>query len=203
MKTVCFIQMHYTELELAERINPISRLKRSGIFDNIVLAVAEIEENKPIADFARANSIECYFGSVDNLVDRMSEVCKGYDILVRVLATCFYMDIDLIRKQVEFAKGLEEFHYVNLPRDFDIKFGADVFSVEGLKRLPGSFRPFIFAEQNLKTVTFEDVPEFSKTYFNLLREQMHEYSPPAWNYGSNFCYHEYENAKKYLDNDEL
>ena len=208
------MQMHYTDIDLFNRINAVEPLKESGIFDEIVLAVADMPENKPIEAIAAKYGVECYFGSPDNLVDRMSAVCTVYgaDILVRVLGTSFYMDIDLIRRQVEFAKEQEVFDYVNLPTDFDIKFGADIFSNYGLRAIQRylehdarlkeqyKFRPFVLAENLFTTKTFEDVSEYDNACFYDTREMMHEYSPPAWNYGSNFCYHEYENAKKYLNN---
>jgi len=52
-KNLCVLQFHYTDLmPLLDDYNCISKLQESGIFDDIVLAVADIQENQILMDYA-------------------------------------------------------------------------------------------------------------------------------------------------------
>ena len=215
---VCFVQAHHTNLR-PDDVDPegyaIDRLRRSGLFDRIVLAGADLPENRVLRDAAAGWGIDCILGSVDDVVDRMLEVARKTraDVLARVLVDWFYVDTDLVSGMLEKLES-EHLDYVNLPYDFDIKFGADVHSVRGLERLGGvfqehpdlaaryRFRPWFLVEEDplgLWSVgTYGDVPLYPNERFYALREEIARRSPVAWDFGTSFYYHEYVYAAEAL-----
>ncbi len=58
---ICFIQIHYTDLKLHEDPdhNLLKKIKQSMLFDEIILAAANIEENKVLRKFAKKNGVKC------------------------------------------------------------------------------------------------------------------------------------------------
>ncbi|MFH1957615.1 MAG: methyltransferase domain-containing protein [bacterium] len=222
MKSVCFIQCHYTDLKgrsTDEAFYSVRKIKNSGIFSDIVLAVADLPENRILEGFARKWNLEIFYGSANNLVERMNQVLQKYraDIVVRILIDWFYVDVPLIAGMVQHMEKSNA-DYLKLPYDFDIKFGADVVSQKAISALltifqkePDTkklyaFRPWFYLEENSKklwkTETYNDVPIYSNRYFYQLRKKMVETAPVAWNYGKNFYYHEYAYALNYINSSD-
>jgi SAM-dependent methyltransferase len=214
----CFVQAHHTNIrenDVAPEHYAIGPLRESGIFDRIVLAGADLPENVILRDAASTWGIECFLGSVNDVADRMLQVCRATEaaVLARVLIDWFYVDTDLIGAMVQ-ALESGDLDYMNLPYDFDIKFGADVHSFRGLELLgqylgaqPGlaeqyRFRPWFLLEQNpisaWSVATYRNVPLYSNEEFFRLREEVAARSPIAWDFGSHFYYHEYIYARDVL-----
>ncbi len=219
MRKVCFIQCHYTNIteESDPRYFCVEKIRDSGLFDEVVLAAADVPENKIFVDLARKWGVKYFLGSPDNMVQRMQEVAKAFDceILARVLLYWFYLDVDLIGRMMTLLEE-EQADYVNLPLNFDIKFGADVHSSAGLDKVDADlrrdktlfeetkFRPWFYIEENKgklwKVVTCKDVPTYSNQVHEETAAQIIASTPWAWDYGKVFYYHEYVFAAKYLDN---
>ena len=52
MIKICVLQFHYTDLmPLIKEHHCIDKLKKSGIFDHIVLAAADIQENECLKEY--------------------------------------------------------------------------------------------------------------------------------------------------------
>lgn len=193
-KKICTIQINYTDLENFDaNYNCIAKLKESGIFDKVVLAAPDIEKNLVLADFARKYDIELFLGEVDNVAKRMLDCCRKYDaeIAARVLINWFFIDIDLIKAMIQMLQDTGA-DYVNLPRNFDIRFGADVFHSRFLVKLLDSrnpdiqegnavfFNPWGYAEthpENCHLVTCQETPEYSYDDFNKIRETFRKVWP--------------------------
>lgn len=219
MRKVCFIQSHYTNIRdesPGATYFCVEKIRSSGLFDEIVIAAADMPENKIFYDLAEKWGVKCFLGSPDNMVDRMTQVAEAFDcqVLARVLLYWFYVDVDLIGRMMALLESSDA-DYVNLPLNFDIKFGADVHSVSGLKQVSEAlnkdetllaefkFRPWFYIEDNCdkawKVVTCEDTPTYSNDYHELVAAQVIASTPWAWDYGKTFYYHEYVFAAKLLD----
>jgi len=222
MKTVCFIQCHFTDeyfIEDQDR-NPIEKLKVAGIFDYIVIGVADIPENHAVFDkYASQYSVDIFYSSSLDIVNRMVNISTKYkaDLLSRILINWKFVDVDLIRDMLAFGKQDPDFDYCMVPYDFDIKFGCDLHTKNGLEKLNRylsedpdlhakyAFRPWNLLENDpgFKTVIFNDVPEYSNTEFYKLRDDLLDNVPVSWDFGAVFYYHEYENAKDFIVEDDI
>jgi ubiquinone/menaquinone biosynthesis C-methylase UbiE/spore coat polysaccharide biosynthesis protein SpsF (cytidylyltransferase family) len=222
MNKVCFIQCHYTDESflLDKTQNPISKLKESNVFDNIVLGVADIDENHEVFDkYAEQYDIDVFYGESLDIVDRMLRVCWKYDaqILSRILINWNYVDLSLIKDMILYADSVLDLDYLMLPYDFDIKFGCDLHTKSGLSKLKSilnsnkklqdqySFRPWSLLESDnrFNSIIYQDVPEYTNKIFYDLQNVLLENMPVAWDYYSVFYYHEYEIAKEYLTEDDI
>ena len=218
MTRTCFVQAHHTNVR-ADDLDPegyaVARLKESDLFDRIVLAGADLPENAILQRAAEVWGIEYHLGSVNDVVERMLEVAHRTetDVLARVLLDWFYVDTDLIAGMLEMLES-RDLDYVNLPYDFDIKFGADVHSRRGLEALATTlherpdlaeryrFRPWFLVEEDpfsrWSVATYEPVPLYSNDRFFQLRGEIARRYPIAWDFGSNFYHHEYVYAREAL-----
>ncbi len=219
MKRVCFVQCHYTDLShLKQNIKEpssycVERIKRSGLFDEIFLAAADIPQNKIFYELAKEWGIKCYLGSGNNIVERMRGVAQitKCDILTRVLLWWNLVDIDVIRGMIEVIEQ-EQVDYVNVPLDFEIKFGADILTAECLDKITLQFekdrelfkkfrfRPWFYLEDNpqiFKTSTFKNVPTYNKTKVAMiLKNRARKMLPEGWSWG--VSYETYEFIKSYV-----
>lgn len=222
MRKMCFIQCHYTNIR--EDSDPmyfcVEKIRDSGLFDEVVLAAGDMPENKIFEELAKEWGVSYFLGSPDDMVARMQKAAETFncEILARVLLYWFYLDVELIGGMMACLEE-QNADYVNLPLDFDIKFGADVHSLEGLKKLQKSlsksveqyeafkFRPWFHVEDNpdnaWKVVTYENVPTYSNERHEKIAEQIIASTPWAWDYGKTFYYHEYVFAAKYIKSSEI
>lgn len=136
MSCVCIVQWHYTDIEKANQKNVFDVIKNLSVFDNIILAVPDIEENRQLKKYADQWGVEIFYGAVDSLIHRMKSVIDHYDAdyIVRPNIDWFYMNMELVGNML---KQLQErtLDYVKLPFDMDIRFGADVFSRTYVEKL--------------------------------------------------------------------
>ncbi len=217
MRKVCFIQCHYTNIteDADAQYFCVEKIRDSGLFDEVVLAAADVPENKIFYDLAEKWGVKVFLGSPDNMLQRMQEVAKDFDcqVLARVLLYWFYLDVALIGRMMALLEK-ENADYVNLPLNFDIKFGADVHSLSGLNKVDTQlrrdqslfdeykFRPWFYIEENKdelwKVVTCKDVPTYSNKTHEETAEKIIASTPWAWDYGKVFYYHEYVFAAKRL-----
>ena len=186
MKMLAVIQSNYTDLiNFNLKYNCITALKESGLFDNIVLVAPDIPENNAIEDFAKTYDIDVFLGDVENVVQRIISCSKKYnaEIIARVLLNYFFIDVKLINEMINhlIETGCD---YVNLPPEFDSRFGADIFrrtflekinktiNVEGEKK--GLFNPWGYAElhkDKLYIETFRKIPVYDSVTFQKVKEK--------------------------------
>jgi SAM-dependent methyltransferase len=138
-KDALLIQTHYTDFKAFERIiyddsyNIIKKAKK--YFEDIILVCADIPENAFIEDFARKNNIDCFFGDLMDVSDRFYNCMEQFHIHfgARILIYYFLVDFNFLKYCLKLLKE-NQADYVMLPYNFDIKFGADVFSIQFLKK---------------------------------------------------------------------
>jgi transketolase len=153
-------------------------LRAEKRFDAIVLAVPDVPQNAVFEPLALAWGVKLVFGAEYDVTARLIAAAHAVeaDVVVRVLLHRFYIDRDVVWRCVELLAA-ENADYVNLPADFNINFGGDVFRTEALERahrairaLPDPherarhlFRPWHWMETRpdaFRVVTCEDVPTY-------------------------------------------
>lgn len=190
MKTIAVIQAHYTDLLVGDT-NPshycVRALRDSKVFDEIVIAAPDTERNKVYHLLADEWGIGCHLGAEFDVVRRLVEAAekvgaKENDAVCRVLLNRFYLDTDLVTRMVDCLVA-EKADFVILPYDFDINFGADVLTLDCLRRAdhlltsPSKkhlrFRPWLYMEDHpdlFRVVTCEDVPTYPPERLREIRD---------------------------------
>ena len=130
MKRICVFQMHFTDITKDFiNYNAVETIVKSNIFDDVVIAAADIHENKCLISWADKWNVDIRFGSSVNVTNRLASIVREYSsqVAIRLLPQWYFIDIKLIRNMIQILEK-ENADYILLPRDFDIRFGGDVFS---------------------------------------------------------------------------
>jgi ubiquinone/menaquinone biosynthesis C-methylase UbiE len=185
---ICIIQINHTDLENYNlKYNCIEKLRDSDLFDFIVLAAPDINENFILRDYAKEKGLKLFLGDTYNVAKRILDCCERYNskIAVRVLINWFFIDVPLIKTMVQLLEA-HKAEYVNLPREFDIRFGADVFTDDFLRKVIHKssckediekrkmlFNPWGYADaypRRFDIITCQNTPLYSLPYFEKIRE---------------------------------
>lgn len=112
----------------------ISVLKKSELFDDIVLAVPKLGNYSIFEGLSKKWNVNLFFGSNYNLAERIYDASKRFepDIIVRVLLRRFYVDMDLINSLI--LKLQEGHDYINLDNNVNNEIAADVCTFDALQR---------------------------------------------------------------------
>jgi SAM-dependent methyltransferase len=185
---VALIQAHHTDL-LDHDADPahyvVGALAGSREVDRIVVAVADLPENAVFRELAAAWGVDVFFGSELDVVDRLLGAARlagaaGGTPLARVLLNRFYVDAGLVDRSIELLRDTGS-DFVLLPYDFDINFGADVFTLSCLERVDRltrggdahtRFRPWLFIEEHpehCRVVTNHDIPSYPRRRLEEIR----------------------------------
>jgi SAM-dependent methyltransferase len=176
--------------------------------------VADVPENAVLDRFAEHWGVEIFRGAERDVARRILDCARAHDAttIARALVWWFFLDLDLVRAQVETLEDSDA-DYVDLPRDFDIRFGADVFrpsflekagdllaADDGLRRAH-ELNPWSLAEARpdaFSIQTLTDVPAYDATAFRELRARMRELWPDRWD-GAGTPLFPYHVAAKHLE----
>lgn len=81
----------------------ISRLNRSKLIDEIVLAIPDTKESNVLEEFAKENDIIYVRGSEDNVLSRYYKAAKqsNADVVVRITADCPLVDSEIVDNVIE------------------------------------------------------------------------------------------------------
>lgn len=89
----------------------VRRGSRAKLIDDVMIATTEDESDRPIADWANANGINVFRGSVYDVLDRFyhAATANGADRIVRVTGDCPLIDPGLIDDLIRFydAEGAD------------------------------------------------------------------------------------------------
>jgi len=188
-KRVCVFQINFTDLNpFLFKYNAIGIVNRSRLFDKIVLAAPNIKQNHVLKKLAEKYDIDLYLGNEDNVARRIYDLTKmyGFETIARPSINWFFLDTTLLGKMIN---SLEDVHadIVRLPNNFDIRFGAEVFSIRFLEKILKifakskkkenlyKFRPWAYAElypSDFNILNFKDVPVYTNSYHNLILSKM-------------------------------
>ena len=186
LKPIFIVQMHDTDLiNFNLFINSIQVLKRELDDDtSIVIASPDHPQNIEVRKFALQQQVDYFQGDTANVCKRIYDCSQKYqaDIVVRVLINWFFLDMNIVRDQIALLEQSEA-DYVNLPRDFDMRFGADVTTAEFFLKVvetsdqtdPAAlFNPWGWAETHhdaIHTETLKNVPVYTNDRFNEIQNK--------------------------------
>ena len=166
----------------------ISALKKSKLFDDIVLAIPKLSNYSIFEELSKKWNVSVFFGSNYNVAVRIYNASKNFepDIVVRVLLRRFYIDMDLINSLI--LKLQEGYDYINLDNNIYPEVAADVCTFPALKRvvelikeLPDDyksnsfrFNPWRFMEVNpsFKIFTFLYEKKWNDEKVKLIQEKI-------------------------------
>ena len=121
---------------LLGRVIDRSRLIK-GI-DRIIIASSTDVEDDSICQFAKAEGIEVYRGSLGNVTERALEACDAFKLtrFARICGDRPFFDPDLVTKLIKLhAKFDLDVATTTFPNTFSPGLAAEVISVEALRRL--------------------------------------------------------------------
>jgi len=84
-------------------IHQVDRVKRSKLIEKIVVATSENEDDIKVGDACSSNEVDCYRGSLDNVLERVYKAAKKFKPkhVVRLTADCPLTDWTIIDKVIE------------------------------------------------------------------------------------------------------
>jgi len=118
----------------------IERIQRSKLIDEIVIATTLKAEDDSIGELCKKNSIECFRGSENDVLDRYHSCAKKYkaDIIVRCTGDCPLIDSLVIDKTIKLLiKHNADFSANTVPpekRSFPEGSDVEVFTMRALER---------------------------------------------------------------------
>lgn len=212
-KRLAVFQMHHTDVvEGLERWNAVERMRDAGVADRVALAAADVPENEVLRPWAERWGVPLFLGAERDVARRLLDCAdaEGCGTLARGLTWWFFQDLGLVRAQFEL---LEESacELVDLPRDFDLRFGADVFTRGFLEHVltrmeeldPGTplrQSPWGFVEthpEDFEVCTFEEVPVYDRATFDEVAAGVRALWPERWD-GAATPLHPYRVATRRL-----
>ena len=166
----------------------ISALKKSELFDDIVLAVPKLGNYSIFEGLSKKWNVDMFFGSNYNVAERIYNASKNFepDIVVRVLLRRFYIDMDLINSLI--LKLQEGYDYINLDNNIYSEVAADVCTfpalqhvVELIKELPNDYKSnsfrfnpwrFMQVNSNFKIFKFSYEKKWNGEKIKFIQEKM-------------------------------
>ncbi len=113
----------------------LDRLKAAKKIDQIVICTSDLEQDRPLGDIAKENGVECYFGSPDDVLDRLLGAANkfGLDYILNITADCPLVDPAYADAIVEQYLKTD----ADLIRQFDLPHGIFSYGikVEALRKV--------------------------------------------------------------------
>jgi spore coat polysaccharide biosynthesis protein SpsF (cytidylyltransferase family) len=187
--TLAIVQANHTDLlpdDAAADHYVIARLRESRRLDRVVIAAPATPANRRFEPLAAAWGVDLFLGSEFDVIERMLGAAQSVGapadaVVARVLLNRFYLDAALVDRQIDLLRSSRA-DCVALPYDFDINFGADVLTLDCLRRVDralagaqGSherFRPWLYIEdhpEQFAVVTCEEVPSYPRAVLDGIR----------------------------------
>lgn len=116
----------------------IDRVSNCSNKIEVVISTSNHKSDDVIEDYCKDIGVDCFRGSLENLVDRFLKTCTSYskDNFIRVCGDSPLIDSRIIDKAIEIFK-INKFDLVTnvFPRSFPKGQSVEIFSVNALKRL--------------------------------------------------------------------
>ncbi len=218
-RTLCAIQMSHTDvIGTGEADNCIRAVKASALFDEVAIVAPDLPENAKLKSIAAEYGVDLFTGPVMNVTERMLSAARAYDceVITRVLYNWFFVDMALVGNMLgHLTRG--GYDLLQLPRNFDVRFGGDVFTRGFLEKVSERFaldkkveeeymfNPWGYAEsfpEQFDIGVFGDIPTYGEDYFNEIRIHMARVWPERWDgaYSPTFAY---ELPKRFLPEESV
>ena len=115
----------------------IQRIKLATSLDKIVVATTDLPQDLPVQNLAAEAGVDCYTGSVDDVLDRVYQVAKaqGADPVVRLTGDCPLIDPAVIDQAVAyFLEHSHEVDHVCLSPQWPEGFDNEVVAFQALEQ---------------------------------------------------------------------
>jgi glutamate-1-semialdehyde 2,1-aminomutase/spore coat polysaccharide biosynthesis protein SpsF len=118
----------------------VHRLKRAGLVHQVVVATSTNPADDAIFDFCQRESLHCWRGSENDVLDRYYQVARSYsaEVVVRVTADCPLIDPEVVDKIVSrFLEGGQDYVSNTLRYTYPDGLDTEVFSFAALEQAWG------------------------------------------------------------------
>jgi len=115
----------------------INQLEYSKLVDRIIIATSKKAEDDIIETFCKKNTIDCFRGSENDVLDRYYQCAKKFSLetIVRMTSDSPFLDPLILDKTVnKFQEDDFDFVSNNLIRTFPIGIDTEVFSFKTLEQ---------------------------------------------------------------------
>ena len=95
--------MHYTDItDNLKRYNPLKKIKNSELFDEVVIAAADVKENKVLEEWAAFWQVKIRFGNKENVLARFLSIAEELSVstVLRIIPTWYFLDINYVKTLV-------------------------------------------------------------------------------------------------------
>ena len=155
----------------------IEQTKNSKNIDRIVIATTDLKEDNVIQEFCQNRKIDCFRGSVDDVLDRHYQCAKKYSFktIVRITSDNPVVDPEIIDLAIKkYQEGQFDMVTTCNKRSYPYGVSVEVFSFESLKEswnnssLPSEREHVILYIQNKKNnfKIYNLINEKDLTYIN-------------------------------------
>ena len=155
----------------------IEQTKNSKNIDRIVIATTDLKEDNVIQEFCQNRKIDCFRGSVDDVLDRHYQCAKKYSFktIVRITSDNPVVDPEIIDLAIKkYQEGQFDMVTTCNKRSYPYGISVEVFSFESLKEswnnssLPSEREHVILYIQNKKNnfKIYNLINEKDLTYIN-------------------------------------
>lgn len=116
----------------------VSRLKKSKIIKNIIIATTKNYKDKKIVNFCKKNSLKFFRGEENDVLGRYYKTASKYKVknIVRITSDCPFIDINILDKMLIFFKKNKLDYYSNTypePSTFPDGMDIEIFKYKALK----------------------------------------------------------------------
>ena len=126
-KRACFIQMHYTDItDNLKRYNPLEKIKNSELFDEVVIAAADVKENKVLEEWAAFWQVKIRFGNKENVLARFLSIAEELSVstVLRIIPTWYFLDINYVKTLILELENHREDYGSNCTLHFDGEYAT-------------------------------------------------------------------------------
>lgn len=117
-------------------LHQIERVQHSTRIDKLIVATSDQEVDNPLEQLCRINGLECFRGSLDDVLDRFYQAAKREkpDHVVRLTGDCPLADPEVIDRLVAFYQnGDYEYAGNTIEPTFPHGLDAEIFSFAALE----------------------------------------------------------------------
>jgi len=116
----------------------ISRLQKSKIIKNIIIATTKNNKDTKIVNFCKKNSLKFFRGEENDVLGRYYKTATKYKVknIVRITSDCPFIDINILDKMILFFKKNKLDYYANTypePSTFPDGMDIEIFKYKALK----------------------------------------------------------------------
>jgi len=168
----------------------IDRLQGMAQIDAVTIAVPDDPGNEIFRDIAKARGATCFFGSRENVLERVSGALDavGADIAVHVMGQHCFVDTALLADMLDFMRE-KSAKFVSLPDAFTPYFAGKVYTRALLNEVDAAIRSLPedraihfaryagFIEQHrgkFAALVYEQVPHYDRDYLLKVRDMARE-----------------------------